>query len=343
MTVEVESDYQSITLQKKVRFLQRPEVYPERTDLVQTKETHMSWLFLADRFVYKLKKPVRREFLDYSTVAARHYFCKEEIRLNRRLAGPVYIGTVPLTLSQAGRLQLGGDGTIVDWLVKMKRLPAERMLDCAIRNRTVTKEDIRLLVIRLFRFYRQLTPVSMTPGHYLDRLRERIEENRRELTLTQYGLTDGQVEGIHAAQAELLDCFPGIFTARVNMIVEGHGDLRPEHICLLPEPVIIDCLEFERDFRILDPAEELAFLTLECELLGAVNLGRQIMELYCEASGDRLPELLLYYYKSYRACVRAKLALWHIAEADDAEIAAHWRQRAREYITSAEHYSSLFR
>ncbi|MGB3777731.1 MAG: hypothetical protein WA960_05190 [Tunicatimonas sp.] len=120
-------------LEEKVYFLSQSTPYPKPTKQVVTKETHMSWVFLTDRHVYKLKKPVKYDFLDYSTLSARRFYCKEEVRLNRRLAEPVYLGTVPLTVNGSAWLQLGGKGTVIDWLVKMQRLPNENMLDEAIR------------------------------------------------------------------------------------------------------------------------------------------------------------------------------------------------------------------
>lgn len=343
MAVETKVNHQEVTLQEKVQFLKGPGAYPEGTGLVETGETHMSWLFLTDRFVYKMKKPVRYDFLDYSTLEARRYFCEEEIRLNRRLAGPVYLAAMPLVVDHAGRLQLGGRGMTVEWLVKMKRLPHERMLDCSIRNRTVMADDVRAVITRLARFYQDAVPVSMEPGRYLERIRERADENRQELILPKFGLSDGQVGRIHQAQHELLGRAPEIFTARAaeKRIVEAHGDLRPEHVCLGPEPVVIDCLEFELEFRILDPVEELAFLAMECEMLGAEEISRLIFKAYQENTADRPPDSLIDFYKSYRACLRAKIALWHIEEVTEPE-AAHWRGRARDYLSLAERYVGRF-
>jgi aminoglycoside phosphotransferase family enzyme len=344
MAVETKVNHHEVPLQEKVKFLKRPEAYPEGTGLVEAGETHMSWVFLTDRFVYKMKKPVHYDFLDYSTLEARRYFCEEEIRLNRRLAGAVYLAAVPLVFDHAGQLQLGGAGIAVEWLVKMKRLPHERMLDCSIRNRTVREDEIRALIFRLARFYQRAVPVSMEPDLYLERIRERTDDNRQELTLPKFGLPNGQVGRIHQAQHDLLDRSPEIFKARAaeKRIVEAHGDLRPEHVCLGPEPVIIDCLEFEREFRILDPVEELAFLAMECEMLGAEELSRLIFTVYQESSADRPPDCLIDYYKSYRACLRAKIALWHIEEVTESE-SAHWRSRARDYLSLAEGYVGRFR
>ena len=99
-------------------------------------ETHMSWVYLTDRHAYKLKKPVRYDYLDFSTLEARRQNCEDEIRLNRRLAPDVYLAAIPLTVDAEGGLRLDGTGAVVDWLVKMRRLPADQMMDRAITART---------------------------------------------------------------------------------------------------------------------------------------------------------------------------------------------------------------
>ena len=129
-----------VAIGEKVAFLQRPHAYPDNPEQVEVIETYMSWVFLSGRLVYKLKKPVRLEFLDCSTVKARRRNCEREVQVNRRLAGDVYRRVVPLTLQSGGALRLEGGGIIVDWLVEMRRLPADRMLDAAIRDNTVSAE-----------------------------------------------------------------------------------------------------------------------------------------------------------------------------------------------------------
>jgi aminoglycoside phosphotransferase family enzyme len=260
-----------VTLDDKVAFLKRPESYPEGPERVETVETHMSWVFLTDRFAYKLKKPVRYPFLDFSTLGARRRDCQEEVRLNRRLAGDVYVGIVALTADSDGNLQLGGDGETFDWLVEMRRLPARRMLDQVIGSRAVRKTDIRRVAKKLAEFYKGSRPVEIEPCEYRQRFQVDVAANLRELVTPEYRLSGATAKRVAAAQLELLGCEPELFAERVRdgRIIEAHGDLRAEHICLGPEPLIIDCLEFNRDFRILDPVDELAFLALDCERLGA--------------------------------------------------------------------------
>ena len=333
---------QAVALEAKIESLGRPDAYPEAPSRVEAVETHMSWVFLTDAHAYKLKKPVRYAYLDFSTVEARRLNCEEEVRLNRRLAADVYMGVIPLVLGAEGRLCVGGPGEAVDWLVQMRRLPAERMLDHLIRSGAVKRAEISLLARRLARFYTQAAPHSITPQAYRQSLAERIEANMLELVSPEFGLDRDIPERLARSQLGFLASHAGLFDSRVRQghIVEGHGDLRPEHVCLLPEPVVIDCLEFNREFRILDPADELGYLAMECERLHAPEVGRWLLESYTGASGDAPPAALLHFYQNCRAVLRAKLAIWHLRD-DGRHPQNKWVATALEYLELARWHDDL--
>lgn len=327
-------------LRSKLAFLLRPESYPEPTAVVEPVETHMSWVFLTERHAWKLKKPVRSQYLDFSTESARRLDCEEELRLNRRLSDGVYLEVVPLTADPEERLRIGGGGRPVDWLVKMRRLPAARMLDRMIRDRTVDAGDMRRAIERLAQFYRESTAIAITPDAYRARFAAEIAGNRRELAAPSYGLPAALIDSVCARQQAFLDRRPELFDARVRAgrIVEAHGDLRPEHMCLEPRPQIIDCLEFSRELRVLDAADELGFLALECERLGAPALGAVIFATYAAVTGDAPPEALVRFHQSHRACVRAKIAIRHL---DDPALRGQtrWTAQALDYLRLAEERS----
>ncbi len=328
------------TSQAKVALLRQAQTYPEPPGQVAVVETHMSWVFLTDRYAYKLKKPVQYPFLDFSTLAARRHNCLEEVRLNRRLAREVYLGVVPLALDAAGNVGLERAGEPLDWLVKMRRLPAQRMLDELIRQKSVTVAELRRLARLLCAFYRRCPAVRIDSATYRARLAADIEENRRKLLDPACQLPSRQIATIHAAQLALLSREPLLFDRRVaeHRIVEGHGDLRPEHICMEAEPVVIDCLEFNRQFRIVDSVDELAFLALECERLGAALVHDMLFAAGRQELQDDPPARLVNFYKTWRACLRARLAIWHTHDVDAAEW-PKWRRRAAVYLRLAEHYS----
>lgn len=313
--------------------------YPDPTRRVEAVETHMSWVFLTDAFAYKLKKPVRYDYLDFSSIENRRLDCEAELRLNRRLAGEVYLAVVPLMLVADGRLSLSGEGHPVEWLVKMRRLPAERMLDGLIRRRAVTQGVIRGLARKLAAFYAGLPPEPMGAEQYRQQWAGRIAESLRELSRPEFNLPPERLARLARAQSAFLQHQAAVLDDRVaqRRIIEGHGDMRPEHVCLQSEPVVVDCLEFRRDFRILDPLDELGYLALECERLGMPEVGPWLLAGYAAASGDRWPPQLLHFYQSCRAVLRAKLAIWHLRD-DGRHPPGKWIHAAHDYLDLAERH-----
>lgn len=318
-----------------VLFLSQPAAYPEAPSGVSVIETHMSWVFLADADVYKLKKAIRHDEIDFSTPAKRRQNCLEEVRLNRWLAPGVYLGVVALTRDRAGRLAIGGAGEAVDWLVHMRRLPDDRHLDAVIGAGRVREDEakIREAARRLARFFAAAPVVGLSAAAHRRMLEDGVEADQRALSEPRYGLPQDKVASLVRAQTAFLHDCSVVFDARAvaGRIVEGHGDLRPEHIWLDPEPVILDRVEFDPTLRTMDPADELAFLALECERLGARPVGDWFLEEYTAVTGDAPPVALLGFYRVYRAMRRATIAARHL---DDPSVKNPERflQRARRYL-----------
>lgn len=287
-----------------------PGFFERDCDKPQEIDTHISWVFLTPDYVYKLKKPVRFEFLDFSTPAKRRQACEDEIRLNSRLAPDVYLGLAPVTRERLGRLAFDGRGAPVEWAIKMRRLPETRNLDHLLRHHQTTGGECQSVARALARFYSELPPIAMTPDEYRARIERHVRANLAELLRPENELPDEEIARVHSAQLQRLLASPALFDERVGArrIVEGHGDLRPEHVCVSDPPAIFDCLEFSRELRTVDTADELCFLEMECDRLGAADVGQCILDECCRAMGDRPPMALVNFYKSYRACVRAKVA-----------------------------------
>jgi uncharacterized protein len=324
-----------IDIGRKVAFLSSAKAYADQSSRVERIETHFSWVFLTDRHVYKLKKPLRNGGVDFSTLDARRRNAEQEVRLNRRLAGDVYIAVVPLTLGKGG-LAIAGTGYVIDRLVEMRRLPSERMLDYRLARGDWRRADIQALGSHLGNFFAAALRANIKPKVYVDRFRAECRSSRRALR----GASDPALRHTADNIARRLEAFTWrrgtllLRRAEEGRIVEGHGDLRPEHVCLGPTPHIIDCLEFRVDLRCLDPVDELAFLAMECERLGAPSIGQILFDHYRRRTGDNPPPGLINFYKAINALIRARLAILHLHEwpVRDPE---KWPQRAAEYLAIA--------
>ena len=320
------------SLTEKVAFLSRADAYPHRVDQVIVRETHMSFVFLAGPRVYKLKKPVRFPYLDFSTLARREAACRDELRLNRRLAGDVYVDVTPLTAMRRG-LSLADPGETVDWLVVMRRLDERCMLDRAIAAGHVDERALDRLARLLAHFYRHAARVRMTGAAHMADWRKSLADNRRGLCDPRAQMPPGLVSFIDGVQQRFLARYGQLLAARAagGHIVDAHGDLRPEHIWLGKEPRIIDCLEFNDKLRANDPFDEIAFLELECERLGGAWVGRYLRRrLTCAAPNPPPPEVFTF-YRCHRASLRARLAVAHLFE-KEVRTSEKWPAQARSYL-----------
>jgi len=321
-------------LADKVAFLSCPAAYGGAVT-VQRRETHMSWVFLTDETVYKLKKPVRFPYLDFSSLARREAACRAELALNRRLAPDVYLDVVPLMQTSSG-LALSGSGEVVDWLVKMRRLDEDETLEHAIAAHTLAPWQIDRLARTLIDFYRHAKPVFVAPALHLSDWRRALEDNRKVLLDPRFGLHPGLVSFADAVLRRFLAVHRKLLVARcrARLILDAHGDLRPEHIWLGDPVRVIDCLEFNPRLRAIDPFDEIAFLGLECERLGAPWIDEYLWRRVGGALHGAPPRELYLFYRCYRAMLRARLAIAHLAEPNP-RTPEKWPRQARTYLRLA--------
>ena len=334
-----ETILKNASLEEKVAFLKQPAAYFHSVNKVEARETHMSWIFFAGDFVYKLKKPGKCRFLDHRTIESRLKDCDREIKLNKKLAADIYIGLEPLTKNKEGGLQLNEDGPVEEWLVKMKRVPEEAMLDNAIKNNNVNKARLKQAAELLINFYKQASPVLMNENEYRKKLEKEIVYNHKALLHKAFKFPVPVIEKVSRTLIDFLKKQSSLFDERVSnkKIIEGHGDLRPEHVCLLPKPAIIDRLEFSRALRILDMAEELSFFAMECEILGNDKPAEIFFDAYTKQTSDNIHQLLILFYKIKKACLRAYLSARHITE-QNYNPHDKWLAKANAYIQLAERY-----
>src|SRR5262249_45432162 len=299
-----------------------PAFYPDRLAGVEHLQTHISHVFLAGPYVYKLKKAVHFPFLDASTPARRAALCEDECRLNGRLAAPVYLGVRAITREADGRLALDGTGSAVEHVVWMRRLPANRMLDRLVEDGMADAGMLGRLAVLLADFHASAPAGPSVAAHASP---EALRRTWTDVLALATPLVGGPLP--RAAHAILAD-FGRDFIARhsallairqmAHRIREGHGDLRAEHVCLLDAPVpatppvaplspgiyVIDCVEFSYALRCADVASEVAFLAMDLERLGRPDLAAAFVEAYTAASGDPELPMLLPFYCAYRPCVR---------------------------------------
>ncbi len=333
-----------------VEAMMRPEFYPDSPARVELKQTHISYVFVAGETVFKVKKPVHFAFLDCSRLARRFHYCIEEVRLNARLSPRVYLGVFAI-LKRADCFVLGPEVRVehpeaVEYAVKMRRLPEDRMLDRLLAAGQVDSRTIRAIAARMADFHASAPSTrGWAYGSAAAIWRGVIGDIAQSRDFIGRTLRQDQFTAIDAFCRAFITAHwrPLNERAREGRVREGHGDLRAEHICLAgneSEIDVIDCVEFSEQLRYGDVASEIAFLAMDLERLGAPGLAEELVEAYAEITGDQELALFVPFYKCYRASVRGKVESLRSLErevgAADNERAG---QLARSYFELAWRYA----
>jgi aminoglycoside phosphotransferase family enzyme len=297
-------------------------------------------------YVIKLKKPVDFGFLDYTTLEKRLKACEDEARLNRRLSPNTYIGVGGI-IEIDGQIRFSGKTRkVVDYCVWMRRLPEDRMLDRMVANNTVTEAVIDRVAARLWEFHAGASRRSeIAQWGSLDEIRHNWEENfiqtepfiGRTISAPAYEAIRSWVNVEMETKADLFGR-----RAREGRIVDGHGDVRCESVCVTDgEICVYDCIEFNDRFRCGDVATEAAFLAMDLDAHGRPDLGYFFTEAYQRRTGDGYFFTLLPFYRCYRAYVRGKVLSFRLNEAEFSEeerrLAA---ARAGNFFDLASRYAS---
>ena len=278
-------------------------------------QTKTAWVLLAGDFAYKIKKPVRFTFVDSSTRAKRYRLCRDEVRLNRRLAPELYdpvagISEREATYELVPTAALRDTG-VIDFAVVMRRLPRDLMLDQMLAARTAETAHLRAVAEKIARFHARASSakaplwgsalaVSRLVTSNLDETEERTADS---ISREQLAVVRDYSRRYIAANRDLLDR-----RVRDGRVREGHGDLRCDSICFAPEGLVIfDCVEYSQQLRYADAASEIATLATDLDLCGRPDLSAQLVEDYIAASNDKELPLLLPLYQCYRATLRGKL------------------------------------
>lgn len=313
-----------------------PSFYPHSPSRVELRETGTSWVFLAGPLAYKVKKPVTFPFLDYGTLERRHEMCREEIRLNRRLARQIYLRVVGIARDRDRHLLTAEDDSeAVEYATEMRRVEEERSLEALVRDARLRPPHVDVVAGRLARFHAE---AAVAPARFrkVRRLTESLEENLATLHEAGAGILDA--DRLDAARH-----FTQAFVAandwrlasrgQAGLVRECHGDLRAEHV-IVPakgDVYVYDCVEFNPALRYIDIASDLSFLAMDLTRLGAEDLASRLIAEYRRAGGDPGDDSLVSFFASFRAWVRAKLACLRAREPSQVDCQRGLREReARE-------------
>jgi len=330
------------SLPEMVKALLDSKAYPDTTHRVELKQTQMSFVFLTDDYVYKVKKPVDLGYLDYTTLDKRQFYCQQEVELNRRLCPDAYLGVVAVTKDKNGIL-IGGQGEVIEYAVKMCRLPQEAMMNVLLAQNRVSPPMVTSVAQRLVEFHQRAeTNADISAFGNLDTITRNAEENFTQ-TEKYIGntISQEQYQHIKGYTADFIIQKANFIHQRVaeGRIRDCHGDLHAAHICFTNGICIYDCIEFNDRFRYCDVASEVAFLAMDLDNYGRADLSQSFVNAYVDKSRDKGLLKLLNFYKCYRAYVRGKVESFqlddpHISDEDKVKV----KTRAQKYFGLADSY-----
>jgi aminoglycoside phosphotransferase family enzyme/predicted kinase len=322
-----------------------PNFYPHKPAAVELVQTHISYVFIAGDIVYKIKKPVNFGFLDFTSLEKRKFYCDEELRLNKRLAPSIYLDVVSISQDSTNNIILGTGEKVIDYAVRMKKLPANKMLKTLLANGKADEKVMDAVADKIAAFHK----VTETGGRIdemgsIATIRRNHEENFMQ-TLNYVNVT------IPDYQYNFIKDYVEIFLAEKKALLEKrvvdhkirdcHGDLHLEHICIADEIIIFDCIEFNERFRFGDVAAEVAFLTMDLDYNGYPQQAESFVKSYLGYSNDTDMLILLNFYRCYYAYVRGKVTSFRL---DQEDLSANERSQiaktAKRYFDLAYTYAA---
>lgn len=323
-----------------------PAFYPHPVSQVKRVDTHISVVFLTGQWVYKLKKPLNLGFLDFRQLDDRRKFCEREVHLNKRLSHGIYQNAVTIFQKDKNVYSIDGDGNAVEYAVKMKQLPDEDRLANLLEKNAVSQSDLEQLGKKLASFYlnsKQNAQISQYGSR--DMVIFNSEENVQQISPFVGRLVDTEKwEFIREVNRSFLHHHHALFERRLESgkILDGHGDLRTDHIYFFNGIQIIDCIEFNDRFRYGDVAVDLAFLHMDIEELGYPEENQIILKAYVENAHDPEIYALIDFYAAYRAIVRLKVACIRYDEITTEQQQDSIKREINKHLNQAYHYTLLF-
>ena len=308
-----------MTNPKLVETMSDPVFYPHRPEQVELIQTHISYVFIAGDFVYKVKKSVDFGFLDFTSLDKRKFFCNEELRLNRRLAPDIYLEVVEIYEDGNHNIVLEKGEQVIEYAVKMKKLPHNKMLQELLSRGKVDYAVMDAIARKLVDFHEQAaTGGRIDESGGIENIRQTHDGNFSQtepyinITIPEY-----QYLFIKSYVYDYIERHTPLLLKRIadHKIREGHGDLHLEHICIMDDSIVIfDCIEFNEFFRYDDVAAEVAFLAMDLDYNGYSDYSDFFVNAYIRYANDPEIRLLLNFFKCYYAFVRGKVIGFEINE-----------------------------
>jgi aminoglycoside phosphotransferase family enzyme len=327
-----------------VEALMRPEAYDEEPGQIELVQTHISFVFLTRNFAYKVKKAVDLGFLDFTTLEKRRFFCENELKLNRRLCGDMYIEVVPINRSKF--IKIKGEGETIEYAVKMKKMPQEMMMDGLLKENKVNDKFIDRIARIVADFHskaetnrriREFGSLKIIKTNW----KENFEQTREFVGKT---ISTKNFKLIHERIGDFMKRNVAFFERRVaeGRVRDCHGDIHSGNIFATDRVYIFDAIEFNERFRYSDVASDVAFLAMDLDFKERSDLSDFFVKRYVKYSADQELTKLLQFYKCYRAYVRGKVVSFKLKDTnvDDKEKIVAMKE-ARAYFKLASTYARI--
>jgi uncharacterized protein len=309
-------------------------------------ETHISYVIICDEYIFKIKKPIKYSFLDFSTLANRLYYCHREMQLNQRLTYNMYLEVLTIKKSKDGISMGKQDGQVIDYAIKMRKQNRERQMDRLLQANQVSTSHIQQLAEQISNFHRKAAVISES-----DPLS--VQQKFNDLTLEKDFLREqlgawasDLIESTISQSYRFIEENKDLLRARLadGFFRDVHGDLHSRNIFLLPKPVIFDCIEFNDEYRQIDVLNEVAFLCMDLDAFGKHELSDLFIKSYNELFPSMRTEAerkLFVYYKCYRANVRAKVNSLRAQSAAENQIEKKALMETEKYLRLMKTYLFL--
>jgi aminoglycoside phosphotransferase family enzyme len=332
-----------MSIQKQVlEALMKPEAYDEPSGKIEMTQTHISFVFLTRNYVYKVKKAVDLGFLDFTTLEERRIFCEKELELNKRLCRDMYLEVVPINKSDV--IKVKGKGETIEYAVKMKRMPQDKMMNRLLGENKVDNKLIDSLAKIIAEFHSKAeTSKRISEFGSFDIIETNWKENFEQAqNFVSKTISVRDFKLIRERVDDFMRRAVPFFQRRVDggRVRDCHGDIHSGNIFVTERIYIFDAIEFNERFRYSDVASDVAFLAMDLDFKGRPDLSNFFVERYVEYSGDRELTKILPFYKCYRAYVRGKVASFKL---EDPNVNSHEKKsskrEAKAYFQLASAYS----